>query len=489
MNNENLQDIMLEPDTLIDYGEGVKAVQDFFGCEGFFRNNNYSIDAYNVVNKFFNQSPVVILKDIDGKPIKALDLVEFEEHMKNESVKGKEKNNDNIVMDYDILYEQYFNGVSYRCYHGRYDSNDTSVVDSIKKYCNNNAFSKIRDDLAEAYDTPREELNLNLSFVDYIETHYQLLSLVKKYENIPDSPVAGYVRFDQMDLNYAWADRLSHNYERLENIENKVAELEKNGLREPQIIFLDKDRFCKNMPLKYAEYEEEYIKEDEKLNYLVLFKGENSTHRIYGEHLQLSPDKQARRIIDGDYDQYQNTPWIKEIFEHADYQYNCEDKDDYKALLKYIVDNCPSIGEKNPSISLFFDSFDEYREYYNEKNILLNELKPEDLLINNANDVIKFSVDYTTPLGIINYTGKLTGYINKNDVDLRKAFLEIKSADKYGQGYKTKYKEKLLVRYIDEKILPNLPKESIIKRAKRKARLILDFTKNNSNDNDRYRER
>ena len=141
------------------------------------------------------------------------------------------------------------------------------------------------------------------------------------------------------------------------------------------------------MPLKYAEYKEEYIKEDVELNYLVLFKGENSTHRIYGEHLKLSPDKQAlQSISDSGYEQYSNTTWIKEIFKHADYYYTCERKNDYKALLKYIVNNCPEIR--------------------------LDELKSKEL-----------------------------------------------------------------------------PKESIIKRAKRKARLILDFTKNNNNDNERYRER
>lgn len=392
MNNENLQDIMLEPDSLIDYGGRKKAIKDFFGCNGFYT-KNYSIDAYKElgdgsVKKFFNQSPVVIIKDINGKPIKALDLVEFEEHIRNEFVKSKDKNSAFVVKDYDILYRQYlFNGDSYRCYHGCYDSNDTSVVDSIKKYCKNDAFSKIRDELAKAYDTPREELQLDMSFVDYIETHYKLLSLAKKYENTPDSPIASYVRFDQMELNHDWAHSLSHNYERLENIENKVAELEKSGLSEPQIIFLDQDKFCQNMPLKYAEYKEEYIKEDVELNYLVLFKGENSTHRIYGEHLKLSPDKQAlQSISDSGYEQYSNTTWIKEIFKHADYYYTCERKNDYKALLKYIVNNCPEIR--------------------------LDELKSKEL-----------------------------------------------------------------------------PKESIIKRAKRKARLILDFTKNNNNDNERYRER
>lgn len=486
MDNKNLQDVMLEPDTLIDYGDGQKAIKDFFVCNAdFLTRHDYSIDVYKdlgdaPVKNFFNQSPVIILKDVDGKPLKALDLIEFEEHMKNEFVKAKEKNNAHIIRDYDILYKQYLlSGDSYRCYHGQYDSNDTSVVDSIKKHCNNNAFSKIRDELAKAYDTPREELHLDLSFVDYIETHHHLLSLAKKYENTPDSPIPGYVRFDQIDLNHAWADRLSHNYKSLENIENKIAELEKSGLNEPQIIFLDESRFCQNMPLKYAEYEEEYIKEDVKSNYLVLFKGENSTHRIYGEHLQLSLNSQALQLSLNN-QEYSNTPWIREILKKADYHYNCEHNNDYKALLKYIADNCPSISEAEPVISLSFE--ENGWNCYKQKNILLNELNSNDLLIKSTNDVVRFNVRYTTPLGIKDYSGNLTGYINKDDVDLRKTFSEIKSADYYQQ-------EKLLVKYIDEKILPNLPKESIIKRAKRKARLIINFTQNNNHDDERCRER
>ena len=73
-------------------------------------------------------------------------------------------------------------------------------------------------------------------------------------------------------------------------------------------------------------------------------------------------------------------------------------------------------------------------------------------------------------------------YIHSGNADLRKTFSEIKSADHYPQ-------EKLLVKYIDEKILPNLPKESIMKRAKRKARLIINFTQNNNHDDERCRER
>lgn len=480
MNNENLQDIMLEPDTLIDYGDGQKAIKDFFV-------RDLGDAPFKIL---INQSPVIILKDVDGKPLKALDLIEFEEHMKNEFIKAKEKNNAHIIRDYDILYTQaLLSGDSYRCYHGQYDSNDTSVVDSIKKYCNNNAFGKIRDELAKAYNTPREELNLNMSFVDYIETHHHLLSLAKKYENTPDSPIPGYVRFDQIDLNHVWADRLSHNYKTLENIENQIAELEKSGLNEPQIIFLDESRFCQNMPLKYAEYEEEYIKEDVKTNYLVLFKGENSTHRIYGEHLQLSLSSQALQQslkdqahqIGNEYcEQCSNTPWIREIFSKAGYHYNWEHNNDYKALLKYIADNCPSISEAKPVISLSFE--ENGWNCYKQKDILLNELNSNDLLIKSTNDVVRFNVCYITPLGIKDYSGNLTGYINKDDVDLRKTFSEIKSADYYPQ-------EKLLVKYIDEKILPNLPKESIIKRAKRKARLIINFTQNNNHDDERCRER
>ena len=356
MDNKNLQDVMLEPDTLIDYGNGQKAIKDFFVCNADFRTrDDYSIGVYKVLGDspfkiLINQSPVIILKDVDGKPLKALDLIEFEEHIKNEFIKAKEKNNAHIIRDYDILYTQYLlSGESYRCYHGQYDSNDTSVVNSIKKYCNNNAFEKIRDELAKAYNaynTPREELNLNMSFADYIETHHHLLSLAKKYENTPDSPIPDYVSSDQIDLNHVWADRLSHNYKRLENIENKIAELEKSGLNEPQIIFLDESRFCQNMPLKYAEYEEVYIKEDVKTNYLVLFKGENSTHRIYGEHLQLLLNSQALQ---------QSLDEIREIFSKAGYHYNWEHNNDYKVLLKYIADNCPSISEAKPVISLSFE--------------------------------------------------------------------------------------------------------------------------------------
>ena len=123
MDNKNLQDVILELDTLIDYGDGQKAIKDFFVCNAdFLTRHDYSIDVYKdlgdaPVKNFFNQSPVIILKDVDGKPLKALDLIEFEEHMKNEFVKAKEKNNAHIIRDYDILYKQHLlSGDSYRCY-------------------------------------------------------------------------------------------------------------------------------------------------------------------------------------------------------------------------------------------------------------------------------------------------------------------------------------------------------------------------------------
>ena len=112
MANEKLQDIILAPDAPINYGDGETPVKDF------------------LLN---NDSPVVIVKNMYGEAIEAVNLVEFEEYMKNEAAEAEEGRNFNIANDYDILYKDMQNGKeSYHCYKGRYTVGELDIVKNIK---------------------------------------------------------------------------------------------------------------------------------------------------------------------------------------------------------------------------------------------------------------------------------------------------------------------------------------------------------------------
>lgn len=113
MADENLQDVILEPDTPVSYGDSEKPVKNFFSN---------------------NDSPVVIVKDMYGEAIEAVNLLEFEEYMKNEAVEAEDGRNFNIANDYEILYKRTIgNETEYHAYQGRYTVGEIDIVKNIQE--------------------------------------------------------------------------------------------------------------------------------------------------------------------------------------------------------------------------------------------------------------------------------------------------------------------------------------------------------------------
>ena len=113
MANEKSQDIILGSDAPINYGDGETPVKDF------------------LLN---NDSPVVIVKDMYGEAIEAVNLVEFEECMKNEAAEAEDGQNFNIANDYEILYKRTVgNETEYHSYKGRYTVGEIDIVKNIQE--------------------------------------------------------------------------------------------------------------------------------------------------------------------------------------------------------------------------------------------------------------------------------------------------------------------------------------------------------------------
>ena len=113
MADKNLQDVLLESDTPVSYGDSEKPIKDFF------------------IN---NDSPVVIVKDMYGQAIEAVNLVEFEEYMKNEAAEAEAGQNFNIANDYEILYKRTIgNKTEYHVYQGIYTVGEIDIVKNIQE--------------------------------------------------------------------------------------------------------------------------------------------------------------------------------------------------------------------------------------------------------------------------------------------------------------------------------------------------------------------
>lgn len=113
MANEKSQDIILGSDAPINYGDGETPVKDF------------------LLN---NDSPVVIVKDMYGEAIEAVNLVEFEEYMKNEAADAEDGHNFNIVNDYEILYKRVVgNNIEYHAYQSRYTVGEIDIIKNIQE--------------------------------------------------------------------------------------------------------------------------------------------------------------------------------------------------------------------------------------------------------------------------------------------------------------------------------------------------------------------
>lgn len=113
MADEIFQDVLLEPDTPVSYGNSEKLVKDFFSN---------------------NDSPIVIVKDMYGEAIEAVNLIELEEYMKNEAVEAEDGQNFNIANDYEILYKRTIgNETEYHLYKGRYTVGEIDIVKNIQE--------------------------------------------------------------------------------------------------------------------------------------------------------------------------------------------------------------------------------------------------------------------------------------------------------------------------------------------------------------------
>lgn len=147
MANEKSQDIILESDAPINYGDGETPVKDF------------------LLN---NDSPVVIVKDMYGEAIEAVNLVEFEEYMKNEAADAEDGHNFNIVNDYEILYKRVVgNNIEYHSYQGRYTVGEIDIINNIQenftpaKSLTNKAISALPN-LDESIKQERKALNAHV---------------------------------------------------------------------------------------------------------------------------------------------------------------------------------------------------------------------------------------------------------------------------------------------------------------------------------------
>ena len=99
MANEKLQDIILEPDAPINYGDGESTAKDMY-----------------------------------GEAIEAVNLVEFEEYMQNEAADAEDGHNFNIVNDYEILYKRVVgNNIEYHAYQGRYTVGEIDIIKNIQE--------------------------------------------------------------------------------------------------------------------------------------------------------------------------------------------------------------------------------------------------------------------------------------------------------------------------------------------------------------------
>ena len=274
-----------------------------------------------------------------------------------------------------------------------------------------------------------------------------------------------------------------------QKIEDKIAELEKEGLAEPRIIFLDEKHYCEDILLKEiekAEIQDKYYDILEGIDCLILYKDQDETRRV---HLREQEDM-GPCSYSGEYDvDYRSLSNL--LFDNYPLNHN----EDCKSLKKYMLDNLPSL--RDPSVVFFSYScinhpfYDKDGKKFLEREIrkdytkccYLSQLEPKDLVA----DHIDFTIYSNTYSGTDRFSGEVKGYEKLEDVDMRKVFADIKACiANYGNEYGDK---EVLYQYIDKNIIPKLPKESIMKRVKRKTRLILNLVQDKNRDDGRSRER
>lgn len=577
MANEKSQDIILESDAPINYGDGETPVKDF------------------LLN---NDSPVVIVKDMYGEAVEAVNLVEFEECMQQEAAEAEEGRNFNIANDYDILYKDMQNGKeSYHCYKGRYTVGELDIVKNIKdnfsvqegscamenfpQYIDKQYQSCVLDERKKAFAVANEKgkfkdvildqdkliddkdgekkpikdffkdndaplvvvkdvygdtmdvanllefekwmqikvheaesgMNLIANYYDILYKHTQdgkenyhsykgryatgELNIVKNIKDnfsIQESSCAiadfsQYIEKQYQVCELAERQKEEARMAKRQKIEDKIAELEKEGLAEPRIIFFDEKHYCEDILLKEiekAEIQDKYYDILEGIDCLILYKDQDETRRVHlREQENMGPCSYSGEY-DVDYRSLSNL-----LFDNYPLNHN----EDCKSLKKYMLDNLPSL--RDPSVVFFSYScinhpfYDKDGKKFLEREIrkdytkccYLSQLEPKDLVA----DHIDFTIYSNTYSGTDRFSGEVKGYEKLEDVDMRKVFADIKACiANYGNEYGDK---EVLYQYIDKNIIPKLPKESIMKRVKRKTRLILNLVQDKNRDDGRSRER
>lgn len=210
MADEIFQDVLLEPDTPVSYDNSEKLVKDFFSN---------------------NDSPVVIVKDMYGEAIEAVNLIEFEEYMQNEAADAEDGHNFNIVNDYEILYKRVVgNNIEYHAYQSRYTVGEIDIIKNIQE---NFAPAKSK--------TTMKDLPV------FFYEHYQLCRLensltskaISAFPNLNES-----IKQERKVLNAHEDGKPFYGLKKIEELHNTIA---KSKLTKPKHIILNcksNDEFC-----------------------------------------------------------------------------------------------------------------------------------------------------------------------------------------------------------------------------------------------------
>lgn len=210
MADEIFQDVLLEPDTPVSYGNSEKLVKDFFSN---------------------NDSPVVIVKDMYGESIEAVNLIEFEEYMQNEAADAEDGHNFNIVNDYEILYKRVVgNNIEYHAYQSRYTVGEIDIIKNIQE---NFAPAKSK--------TTMKDLPV------FFYEHYQLCRLENSLTNKTTNAFPNLnesIKQERKILNAHEDGKPFYGLKKIEELHNTIA---KSKLTKPKHIILNcksNDEFC-----------------------------------------------------------------------------------------------------------------------------------------------------------------------------------------------------------------------------------------------------
>lgn len=202
MANEKSQDIILESDAPINYGDGETTVKDF------------------LLN---NDSPVGIVKNMYGEAIEAVNLVEFEEYMQNEAADAEDGHNFNIVNDYEILYKRVVgNNIEYHAYQSRYTVGEINIIKNIQENF-----------------TPAKSETTMKDLPAFFYEHYQLCRLENSLNSKAISALPNLnesIKQERKALNAHVEGKPFYGLKKIEELHNAIA---KSKVRKPKHIILN----------------------------------------------------------------------------------------------------------------------------------------------------------------------------------------------------------------------------------------------------------